>query len=40
MYYKVNDTTKEVAFTIKNTKIETPKNQDDLMKVLEVLGNL
>lgn len=40
MYYKVNDATKEVVFTIRNTKIETPKNQDDLMKVLEVLGNL
>jgi hypothetical protein len=40
MYYKVNDTTKEVAFTIRNTKIETPKNQDDLFKLLDTLGKL
>lgn len=40
MYYNVNDTTKEVTFTIKNTKIETPKNQDDLVKLLDTLGKL
>jgi uncharacterized protein with ATP-grasp and redox domains len=40
MYYNVNDTTKEVTFTIKSTKIETPKNQDDLVKLLDTLGKL
>ena len=40
MYYNVNDTTKEVTFTIKNTKIETPSNQDDLVKLLDTLGKL
>jgi hypothetical protein len=40
MYYNVNDTTKEVTFTIKNTRIETPKNQDDLVKLLDTLGKL
>ena len=40
MYYNVNDTTKEVTFTIRNTKIETPKNQDDLVKLLDTLGKL
>jgi hypothetical protein len=40
MYYNVNDTTKEVTFTIKLTKIETPKNQDDLVKLLDTLGKL
>lgn len=40
MYYNVNDTTKEVTFTIKTTKIDTPKNQDDLVKLLDTLGKL
>jgi hypothetical protein len=40
MYYNVNGTTKEVTFTIKSTKIETPKNQDDLVKLLDTLGKL
>lgn len=40
MYYNINDTTKEVTFTIKSTKIETPKNQDDLVKLLDTLGKL
>jgi len=40
MYYNVNDTTKEVTFTIKSTKIGTPKNQDDLVKLLDTLGKL
>ena len=40
MYYNVNDTTKEVTFTIKSTKIVTPSNQDDLVKLLDTLGKL
>jgi hypothetical protein len=40
MYYNVNDETKKVRFTIKETKIETPSKQDDLFKLLDTLGNL
>jgi hypothetical protein len=40
MYYNVNDTTKEVTFTIRNTQIQSPKKQDDLFKLLDTLGNL
>ena len=32
--------THTLTFTIKTTKIETPKNQDDLVKLLDTLGKL
>ena len=40
MYYYVDSVTKEVKFTIKETKIKTPSNQDDLIKLLDTLGKL
>lgn len=40
MYYNVDSVTKEVKFTIKETKIKTPSNQDDLIKLLDTLGKL
>jgi len=40
LYSKINNDTKEVSFTIKEVKISTPSNQDDLMKLIETLGKL
>lgn len=40
LYSKINNDTKEVSFTIKEVKISTLSNQDDLMKLIETLGKL
>ena len=40
LYFMVDDTTKEVRLTIKETRITSPSNQDNLINIVETLGKL